>query len=616
MEQRFAWATYASFSNERGSGGWKVGASLGLKPEEEQAFVSLAPTQMDTLEVVDEFMSSKGIEALPHRFAYQPSGTVSGATNGTALYLQSVPAGKDSTGRPGNVFSVGVIDRDATQPLSAGNPIERYDSPDFPTPFRASQVNAVKLDPSLNEPSPNPSGLVDTAWMIVGRVQQHVLYALQDSIAKKETLTVLVTDKLKSGHLLLTALSSTLPPQVCRQVLSFSTYERAQTLNVDKWLSEQAAVVMVPKADETLLKDPRISIIDPKTVSSDYAPGSLWSQITAKVYDSIEHAKSTADALHEHDRALEPRPSYGQQPVDLGRELANALRVINEKKKLDYLAEALAVVPPVVTNPADQFRDWAKQQQPVSEQPMNPAQPTNAGQPISPAQPMTPAQSPAPADQLSEANLQGVVNRWAFIRSLHDPEDVGELMTLGLRRCRGLHGPEDLRFWGTTTQARAFDLQSLRRLFKVLITLEGFFGGVPQDNAPAPQSLTPANPYASLEFKPVALHVLHLILDMQDQMREEVISPPSDLGREIYNLHIAPASVDPALINRAVRNLHAWLNSLQQDRTAAQNNPAQNNEAQTGGHVVIVIDLLQEIVDVHANQTPPPTPQLNGIRTF
>lgn len=581
MEQRFAWATYASFSNERGSGGWKVGASLGLKPEEEQAFVSLAPTQLDTLEVVDEFMSSKGIEALPHRFAYLPGE----AANGSAIYVQSVPAGKDSTGRPGNVFSVGTIDRNTAQPLSGGNPIERYDSPDFPTPFRSSQVNAVKLDPALNEPRPNPSGMVDNAWMIVGRVQRHVLYALQDSIAKRETLTVLVTDKLKSGHLLLTALSSTLPPQVCREVLSFSTYERAQSLSVDKWLSVPAAVVMVPKADEALLKDPRISIIDPKTVPSDYAPGSLWSQITAKAYDSIEHAKITADALHGYDRALESRPSYGQQPVDLGRELANVLRVINEEKKLDHLTEALAVVPPAATNPADQFRDWAKQQQPVSRQPMNPAQ------------------SPAPAAQVNEPDLQGVAERWSFISSLRDPEDIAELMTLSLRRCRGPHGPEDLRFW-STTPTRDFDLQSLLRLLKVLITLDGFFGG-------APQSMTPANPYASLDFKLAALHVLGLIWDMQLEKREEVIGAPSELGREIYNLYIAPASVDPTLINRAVHNLHAWMNSLQEARTTVQ-----HNAADTDGLVVIVIDLLKEIVDAHAHQTPPPTPQLNGIRTF
>lgn len=588
MEQRFAWATYASFSNERGSGGWKVGASLGLKPEEEQAFVSLAPTQLDTLEVVDEFMSSKGIEALPHRFAYLPGE----AANGSAIYVQSVPAGKDSTGRPGNVFSVGTIDRNTAQPLSVGNPIERYDSPDFPTPFRSSQVNAVKLDPALNEPRPNPSGMVDNAWMIVGRVQRHVLYALQDSIAKRETLTVLVTDKLKSGHLLLTALSSTLPPRVCREVLSFSTYERAQSLSVDKWLSVPAAVVMVPKADEALLKDPRISIIDPKTVPSDYAPGSLWSQITAKAYDSIEHAKSTADALHEYDRALESRPNYVQQPVDLGRELANVLRVINEERKLDYLTEALAVVPPAATNPADQFRDWAKQQQPVSGQPMN----------LAP--------SPVPAAQVNEPDLQGVAERWVFITSLRDPEDIAELMTLSLRRCRGPHGPEDLRFW-SSTKTRDFDLQSLLRLLKVLITLEGFFGGAPQGNASAPQSMTPANPYASLEFRSAALHVLGLILDLQEEKREEVIGAPSELGREIYNLHIAPASVDPALINRAVHNLHAWMNSLQEARTAVQ-----NNAAATDGHVVIAIDLLNGIVDAHANQTPPPNPQLNGIRTF
>src|SRR5699024_514159 len=129
-------------SNNRGSGGWQVGAGSELSPSEKDLFTSLAPTQLEPITPVTEFLSTEEIRDLPRRFVY----LAPQQKRQVGLYVQSVPAGKDATGRPGSVFSVGVVDCAPEAPLEqAGWPIFRYQSPDFPTPLRSQAADSVAV---------------------------------------------------------------------------------------------------------------------------------------------------------------------------------------------------------------------------------------------------------------------------------------------------------------------------------------------------------------------------------------------------------------------------------------------------------------------------------------
>ncbi|GAB3594416.1 hypothetical protein CFAEC_11825 [Corynebacterium faecale] len=281
---RWTHVTYASFKGTAGRGGWKVGSwSAHATREDLQLIAEVSPTHIETVRPFDDFISSEEIEALPRRFEYRP------LTEQRSLLMQSVPAGKDATGRPGNVFTHAVIDADLDSALQSSYPISLYRSADLLTPFRAAAVNTAELADDLGEPRPGPMSDLTLSWMMVdsmfGNRRQH-FHQLQDVLQAGERTAVLVLNNTNEAAYWIQALSSTLTPNEARRLLHYSTFERAVTLPARDKSVEASSLFVVPGSDRELLVDrPDIIIIDPEQpVEADAGPQGTWAQMTAGLY--------------------------------------------------------------------------------------------------------------------------------------------------------------------------------------------------------------------------------------------------------------------------------------------------------------------------------------------
>lgn len=291
---RWSHVTYASFRNRAGGGGWSIGPSVRADRDDENLVAEYAPTSMRPTVPVDDFIGSSEIADLPRRFEYLPLGD-------RALFLQSVPAGTDATGRPGNVFTHAVIDHDPDAPLAATYPVNLYRSPDLRTPFRIASVDAVDLPVDLEEPRPGPLSDLTTAWTVVTAMlgdRRGVLHLLQDTLAGGRAMPVLTLRSGNEAAYWLQALSSTLSPAEARRLLRFSTFERAGALPVR--LPEQAhAVVVAPVEDkEHLVREESVVVVDPADPGTwRYRPRSTWAQLTRGVLDSGTTPQQMVDLL-------------------------------------------------------------------------------------------------------------------------------------------------------------------------------------------------------------------------------------------------------------------------------------------------------------------------------
>ena len=284
MTMRWSHVTYASFKGTVGRGGWKVGSwSTHATREDLQLIAEVAPTHIETVRTFDDFISSEEIEALPRRFEYRP------LTEQRSLLMQSVPAGKDATGRPGNVFTHAVIDADLDSALQSSYPISVYRSADLLTPFRAAAVNTAELADGLGEPRPGPMADLTLSWMMVdsmfGDRRQH-FHQLQDVLQAGEKTAVLVLNNTNEAAYWIQALSSTLTPNEARRLLHYSTFERAATLPARDKSMELSSLFVVPGSDRELLVDRQdIIVIDPEQpVKAGAGPQGTWAQMTAELY--------------------------------------------------------------------------------------------------------------------------------------------------------------------------------------------------------------------------------------------------------------------------------------------------------------------------------------------
>ncbi|WP_231911029.1 GAP1-N2 domain-containing protein [Corynebacterium suranareeae] len=280
---RWTHVTYASFKGTAGRGGWKVGTWSAQATKEDRQFIAeVAPTHIETVTPFDDFISSEDIDALPRRFEYRP-------LPGRSLIMQSVPAGKDATGRPGNVFTHAVIDGDLESPLESVYPISLYRSPDLLTPFRAAAVNASELPIDSGEPRIGPMTDLSLAWMMVDSMfgdRRQVFYQLQDVLQAGEKTAVLILNSTNEAAYWIQALSSTLTPNEARRLLHFSTFERAATLPIPDKSMDARSLFVVPGIDRELLAEhPRIVIIDPENPQhAKAAPQGSWSRMTQGLY--------------------------------------------------------------------------------------------------------------------------------------------------------------------------------------------------------------------------------------------------------------------------------------------------------------------------------------------
>jgi len=103
MTQRFGQLSYTSFETAAHMGGWQVKeTSSDLSPDEIRALTAGVRTVFHPAQPLPAYPTAEQLEQGPRRLAY---GRLDRQRAG---YWHTVPAGADSTGRPGNVFAHAV----------------------------------------------------------------------------------------------------------------------------------------------------------------------------------------------------------------------------------------------------------------------------------------------------------------------------------------------------------------------------------------------------------------------------------------------------------------------------------------------------------------------------
>lgn len=322
---RWAHATYASFrKSQGGGGGWRLGPTSGIDAGEAEWLREHAPTRLVPVEAFDDFISQDEIDQLPRRFEFLPD-----ALHGSGIYMHSVPAGKDATGRPGNVFTHAVFDHRFDQPSSVDYPIELYGSPGFLAPFRANAVN--NADIGAGGELPRGSLDPEVAWFMVDVMlgdRVGALYALQDAVERGAV--VLLTQTTQEAAYWVYALSMTMAPSQAKK-LGFCTFDRGDMVVV-----KPHCVSCVPVHDRHILSVdcPIVDVSDPSTFIEPTSPwsvftqalrGTPWGEIVEKLREKDKGEGEFASGLAE--LVLESQQGFDAATVSLARQFAKVTLV-------------------------------------------------------------------------------------------------------------------------------------------------------------------------------------------------------------------------------------------------------------------------------------------------
>lgn len=259
--------TYASFANDKvtgAHGGWRVGQRLsadaeGLSEDQVHKVLEMIPSQLLSDESIPPYASEEQQQRFVRRTAWLPSPW---SSNDNVL-LHSAPAGKDSSGRTGNIFTVAHVFKDGTRGLP-GRPAQMLRSADLPAPFGAPEVTAVQLDSTelalnarinpqrvfaelMNPAAPDQGPLLDVLCV--------VLDALNNSGH------VIIGDDHHRAWLWIAAVNFATHPEQAAKI-HWSTYERASTVAEQR--KQGASLVIVPRSDIDEIRDqhPNATVID------------------------------------------------------------------------------------------------------------------------------------------------------------------------------------------------------------------------------------------------------------------------------------------------------------------------------------------------------------------
>lgn len=247
---RFAELTFAAFHRADGSGGgWQVKDIRGeLGEDEQRRLVSRVATRLDVDVTLPEFLVKEEVAALPRRLVYGPVPEQPGAV----AYWHAVPAGTNSSNRPGNVFSHVLLDRAPAQVDPPLRPSDLIGAPAWLRPFGADEV----LDTSLaaGPTPPWPAGRLDRAATVAflrdaAIYRNGTLACLLDAAVQAlqgGPTAVLGVDDPERAECWIAALCHVMAPGTSR-ALFWSTAERAN--RVADARSAGLHLVAVPLAD-------------------------------------------------------------------------------------------------------------------------------------------------------------------------------------------------------------------------------------------------------------------------------------------------------------------------------------------------------------------------------
>ncbi|MCX7541476.1 hypothetical protein OS128_00890 [Corynebacterium sp. P5848] len=320
---RWAQVTFASFgaSASRRTGGWQTGPYLDASPEQREWIKQNAVTQLSPLEPISDYISDEQVDALPRCFSYLPEVSIGGAA--ASVYLQAVPAGRDSTNRQGNIFTHAFVD---SQPWSDGSPqypVDCFGSPDFLRPFTIKMVDNVQLARTPTG-GPRPSAeLVPTAgeaieFILCDERRAAALYRIQDALQSQVSTVVLPVPDRAAAASWLKAVSVTMSPLEAQRLLRFSTFMRGNTVSAVRHGGGAPALVCVPDVDVHLVPArPDVTVISVGGGGVD--PRTDWSMDTAEFligggHGPCGHMDDIIDAFREVTEPLRDRnevPRFG-----------------------------------------------------------------------------------------------------------------------------------------------------------------------------------------------------------------------------------------------------------------------------------------------------------------
>lgn len=209
--------TYGS-SDDNGPdpGGWQIqGQAPADMPESiREQLRAHVVTRLREVVPTDEFASSAELEARTRRLLFCP------VEDGLAWW-HAAPAGKDATGRPGNVFTHGVL---LTQPAGPLRPIDLWRSPDWLAPFGAGEVARACIG-EFGRPGPLDREAAVVSIHAHAEALESLVAAVTWMFEEPGRHVVLVTDTVDEFALWVSAVSHLTAPALARQI-PFVTFER------------------------------------------------------------------------------------------------------------------------------------------------------------------------------------------------------------------------------------------------------------------------------------------------------------------------------------------------------------------------------------------------------
>lgn len=343
MTARYGQLSYTSFDNSDHTGGWQVKeTSADLSAEEVAALTSGVRTVFRPAEPMPAYPTPEQLARGPRRLAY---GRLDGRRAG---YWHTVPAGSDSTGRPGNVFAHAMIDRSAAD--RSERPIQWWRSADWLCPYGPTAVAAAGL-PAV---PPTPGTAVSKASVIDFALDPDTwrlatLFVLLDAVAAALAggpPVVLGVESAESAAQWI-GLVSFLMSTGTAATFNFSTFDRADQLGLARQSRQHLTAVPLGDVDE--LPDDVVAIGETTTLylgELDREPHRTADGQTITVTPWSAMAQVVLLDAGSAARVLDDIDHYAGQVADNGLHPAwpMAMSVAHREEFADALTEARSVI--------------------------------------------------------------------------------------------------------------------------------------------------------------------------------------------------------------------------------------------------------------------------------
>ena len=256
MNTRYGQLAYTSLDKPGSAGGWQIKQVGGaLSAAEAQTLVAGVRTAFDPVEPLPAYPTPEQLERGPRRLAYRRID----ARN--AGYWHTVPAGSDSTGRPGNVFAHAVLDR-TPDAAPRHRPIQWWRSPQWVCPYGAAAVARAVLP----DEAPGPAAAVTKDSVVAFALDTSTwrlatLFGLLDAAAAAldgGAPVVLGVESVDAAAQWIGLVSFLMSPGTASR-LNFSTFDRADQVGLA--LQSTQHLTAVPVADLATVPA-RVVVID------------------------------------------------------------------------------------------------------------------------------------------------------------------------------------------------------------------------------------------------------------------------------------------------------------------------------------------------------------------